>query len=84
MDELVSQLYTVIRGMWKHRWVGILAAWIVAVIGTIVVLVVPDKYEATARIFVDTQSIDVRVGSAAKRRAASGDAQSHVDQSPQC
>lgn len=57
MDELVSQLYTVIRGMWKHRWAGILVAWIVAVIGTVVVLVVPDKYEATARIFVDTQSI---------------------------
>jgi polysaccharide chain length determinant protein (PEP-CTERM system associated) len=57
MDELISQFFTISRGMWKHRWLGLLAAWIVAVVGTVVVLVVPDKYEASARIFVDTQSI---------------------------
>lgn len=57
MDELISQGLTFIRGMWKHRWMGLLTAWIVAAIGVVVVLVVPDKYEASARIFVDTQSI---------------------------
>ncbi|MFZ2295458.1 MAG: XrtA system polysaccharide chain length determinant, partial [Polaromonas sp.] len=57
MDELISQLFTVARGMWRHRWLGLLVAWLVTAIGTVVVLSVPDKYEATARIFVDTQSI---------------------------
>lgn len=57
MGELLSQLLTVARGMWKHRWLGVLAAWLVTAIGAGVVLSVPDKYEATARIFVDTQSI---------------------------
>jgi polysaccharide chain length determinant protein (PEP-CTERM system associated) len=57
MDELISQMSTIARGMWKHRWVGLVVAWIVTVIGVLVVLSVPDKYEATARIFVDTQSI---------------------------
>lgn len=57
MDELISQGLTIVRGMWKHRWIGLLAAWIVAAIGVVVVLVVPDKYEASARIYVDTQSI---------------------------
>ena len=57
MDELISQGLTIIRGMWKHRWIGLLTAWIVAAIGVVVVLVVPDKYEASARIYVDTQSI---------------------------
>ncbi len=57
MDELISQGLTFIRGMWKHRWMGLLTAWIVAAIGVVVVLVVPDKYEASARIYVDTQSI---------------------------
>jgi polysaccharide chain length determinant protein (PEP-CTERM system associated) len=57
MDELISQIFTVTRGMWKHRWLGLLVAWVVAAIGAVAVLVVPDKYEASARIFVDTQSI---------------------------
>ena len=57
MDELISQIFTISRGMWKHRWLGLLVAWVVTAIGSVVVLSVPDKYEATARIFVDTQSI---------------------------
>ena len=57
MDELIGQIVTIARGMWKHRWLGVMVAWIVTAIGSVVVLSVPDKYEATARIFVDTQSI---------------------------
>lgn len=57
MEELLNQVLTVARGMWKHRWRGLLTAWVVAIIGAAIVLVVPDKYEASARIYVDTQSI---------------------------
>jgi polysaccharide chain length determinant protein (PEP-CTERM system associated) len=57
MDDLISQIATVARGMWKYRWIGLLVTWIATVIGAFVVLSVPDKYQATARIFVDTQSI---------------------------
>ena len=34
-----------------------LFAWLVGAIATGVILRIPDKYEASARIFVDTQSI---------------------------
>jgi len=57
MNELISQISPIAKGMWKHRWLGLLVAWLVTGIGSVVVLSVPDKYEATARIFVDTQSI---------------------------
>lgn len=57
MDELIEQVITIVRGMWKHRWLGLAVAWIVAAVGAFVVLSVPDKYEATARVYVDTQSI---------------------------
>lgn len=57
MSELLAQLLALARGMWKHRWLGLLVAWVATTIGAIWVLSVPDKYEATARIFVDTQSI---------------------------
>lgn len=57
MDELLSQLSTISRGVWKHRWPGLLVAWVVGAIGAAVILWVPDKFEASARIYVDTQSI---------------------------
>jgi polysaccharide chain length determinant protein (PEP-CTERM system associated) len=57
MEELVRQATSVLRGMWKFRWHGLIASWVMAAIGVIVVFKIPDRYEATARIYVDTQSI---------------------------
>lgn len=57
MDEVIRQALSILRAMWKHRWVGLAVAWVVGLIAAGVVLRVPDKYEASARIYVDTQSI---------------------------
>jgi polysaccharide chain length determinant protein (PEP-CTERM system associated) len=57
MEELLGQIVSVSKGMWRHRWPALAVSWFIAVVGLVVVLVVPDKYEASARIFVDTQSI---------------------------
>lgn len=57
MQEVLAQLQAAVRGMWKYRWPGLAVAWVVALIGTIVVFRIPDQYEASARIHVDTLSI---------------------------
>ncbi len=57
MDELLGQVVSVLKGMWRHRWPALGVAWFVGVVGIVVVMAVPDKYEASARIYVDTQSI---------------------------
>jgi polysaccharide chain length determinant protein (PEP-CTERM system associated) len=57
MDELLQQVLTALRGMWRRRWIGLAVAWAVAVVGAIVLLRIPDRYEATARVFVDTQTV---------------------------
>jgi polysaccharide chain length determinant protein (PEP-CTERM system associated) len=57
MDDLIRRLVAYARGAWRFRWWGLLAAWIVGVAGAIAVYVLPDKYEANARIYVDTQSV---------------------------
>jgi len=57
MLEAVSQVQAAVRGMWKHRWLGLLAAWAVALAGTIAVFRFQDQYEASARIHVDTLTI---------------------------
>jgi polysaccharide chain length determinant protein (PEP-CTERM system associated) len=57
MQEIVRQLLTTLRGMWKFRWPGLVVAWVTAVIGVVAVWKIPDQFEASARIFVDTDSI---------------------------
>lgn len=53
----MRQARTLARGMWQYRWPAVAVAWIVALVGAIAVFKLPDRYEASARIFVDTQSI---------------------------
>jgi polysaccharide chain length determinant protein (PEP-CTERM system associated) len=57
MQEIVQQVLVVLRGMWKFRWPGLVVAWATAIVGVVVVMKIPDQYEATARIYVDTDSI---------------------------
>jgi polysaccharide chain length determinant protein (PEP-CTERM system associated) len=57
MDELLRQAVTILRGMWHRRWIGLAVAWVVGVVGAVVLLRIHDRYEATARIYVDTQSV---------------------------
>lgn len=53
----MEQVSTAAKGMWKFRWHGLIVSWIVAIAGVAFVFRIPDRYEASARIYVDTQSI---------------------------
>jgi polysaccharide chain length determinant protein (PEP-CTERM system associated) len=57
MNELYRELLDYLRGMWHRRWIGLAAAWIAAIVGVAVVYRIPEKYEATARVYVDTESL---------------------------
>lgn len=57
MDEFLSQITTTARGMWNYRRLAMLMAWVVAAVGVAVVLLMPERYQASARVFLDTQSI---------------------------
>jgi polysaccharide chain length determinant protein (PEP-CTERM system associated) len=57
MQDIVRQLLATVRGMWKFRWPALITTWTVAIIGVVVVWRIPDQFEATARIYVDTDSI---------------------------
>lgn len=57
MDELLKQLSTILRGMWKYRRLGVAVCWAVALVGAVLVFLMQDRYEASARVYVDTQSI---------------------------
>jgi polysaccharide chain length determinant protein (PEP-CTERM system associated) len=57
MNELADQLFSYLKGIWRYRWFAVLVAWIIAVGGWIAVHMMPDRYEASARVYVDTQSV---------------------------
>lgn len=57
MNELVEQMVDYLRGIWRNRWYALSCAWLVCVVGWVVVCILPDQYQASARVFVDTQSI---------------------------
>jgi polysaccharide chain length determinant protein (PEP-CTERM system associated) len=57
MQEILQQALVSLRGMWKFRWPGLVVAWVTAIVGVVVVMKIPDQYEASARIYVDTDTI---------------------------
>jgi len=57
MQETLEQLLSYLRGTWRHRWVLIITAWLVAVPGWIVVQKLPDQFAASARVYIDTDSL---------------------------
>lgn len=57
MEELTAQLLVYLKGAWKYRWVAVVAAWVVAMAGWTIVYKLPDDYQSTARIYVDTQNV---------------------------
>ena len=57
MNETLQHIRRVLREMWHRRWVGLIAAWIAALVGVAVVYRIPERYEASARVFVDTETL---------------------------
>lgn len=56
MIEILSLIYRYSRAVWRRRWWAVAAAWALALAGWAVVMALPDRYEASARVFVDARS----------------------------
>ena len=56
MTPTVDHILDEVRGAWRFRWVALLTAMVLALIGWFVVLSLPDRYEAYAQVFVDTRT----------------------------
>ena len=55
-NELLKRIIDVVRGSWRFRLYALLTAWAVCLLGWIVVFTLPDMYQSSARIFVDTRT----------------------------
>lgn len=57
MAELTAVILAFLKAIGKYRWYAVVISWVVAIIGWAVVYKLPNDYQASARVYVDTQSI---------------------------
>jgi uncharacterized protein involved in exopolysaccharide biosynthesis len=56
MTPALDHVFDEVRGAWRFRWIALVTAFTLALIGWAVVFALPDRYETDARVFVDTRT----------------------------
>jgi polysaccharide chain length determinant protein (PEP-CTERM system associated) len=57
MDGVRELLTRKLRAIWHRRWVAIVTAWVICVCGWAGVMLIPSQYEASARLYVDSDAV---------------------------
>ncbi|MBQ5940880.1 MULTISPECIES: XrtA system polysaccharide chain length determinant [unclassified Massilia] len=57
MAEITALILTFLKAIGKYRWHAVVITWVVALAGWAVVFKLPNQYEVSSRVYVDTQSI---------------------------
>jgi polysaccharide biosynthesis transport protein len=57
MNGLYDEFRIAVHSVWNRRWLALIVAWVVCILGWLVVALIPNKYESKAQIQVQTQSI---------------------------
>jgi polysaccharide chain length determinant protein (PEP-CTERM system associated) len=57
MDQALDQLLEQLRRIWSRRFWGLVTAWLVGAVGLAAAFLLPARYEATAKVFVDSESV---------------------------
>jgi len=57
MHELITEILGYIQSATRYKWISIVVAWVISLAGWVFVSQLPDKYQASARVHVDTRSV---------------------------
>jgi polysaccharide chain length determinant protein (PEP-CTERM system associated) len=57
IQQIINQLVSILRGIWRFRWYAMTLAWIIAITGWVYVFQIPNEYKAEAKVVVDTDSL---------------------------
>lgn len=57
MTNIKEQVSLLADAVWRHRKLALAAAWSVGLLGAVAVWFVPERMEASAKLYVDTQSV---------------------------
>lgn len=56
MQETYRFITNELRSAWRYRWLAMGGAWVCALVGWLVVMLSPNVYESSARVYVDASS----------------------------
>ncbi|MEP7311552.1 MAG: XrtA system polysaccharide chain length determinant [Pseudomonadota bacterium] len=45
------------RSAWRYRWQAVAAMWLLAILGWAIVFMIPNQYQSSARVFVETNTV---------------------------
>lgn len=57
MNGLYEELRLALHTIWMRRWLALIVAWALCLVGWLVVAMIPNSYESKARVFVQLQSL---------------------------
>lgn len=57
MDSVRGLFAQYLRAAWRQRWIGVIIAWLVCGAGWVGVCAIPNQFESSARIYVDTDAV---------------------------
>ena len=57
MISVLDELKIVLHGIWQRRWLAMALAWVLCLLGWLVVSLIPNSYESRARILVDINDV---------------------------
>ncbi len=57
MNAIYEEIRIALHAIWQRRWLALAVAWGIAVLGWLVVALIPNSYESTSRIRVQQQSV---------------------------
>jgi polysaccharide chain length determinant protein (PEP-CTERM system associated) len=56
MDAVIATALAYLRAVWRRRWLAMLCAWIFCLAVWGITLSLPDRYEASAKVYVDAST----------------------------
>lgn len=57
MESVRVLLGQYLRAAWRRRWTGVIVAWLVCGVGWAGIYTIPNRFESSARIFVDADAV---------------------------
>ena len=71
MSGLYDEALVILHGLWRQRWLALAVGWGIALIGWLVIGLIPNSYESKARIYVQPQALlTEKIGISAGERMA--------------
>ena len=75
MNGLYDELMVSLHSVWKRRWLALAVGWAIALLGWLVISLIPNKYESTAKLLVQASTLlPDKVGISASDRQQGVDA----------